>query len=69
MANDLNNRINSGTMLNTASAISCVTGILIFGMGVSGAVFLYYSTLGVNIANAMLPIMREKKAHSHFPGS
>jgi Cu2+-exporting ATPase len=62
MANDLNNRINSGTMLNTASSISCVTGVLIFGMGISGAVFLYYSTLGINIANAMVPIMREKTA-------
>ena len=60
MADDLNNRINSGTMINTASGISCVTGVLIFGMGISGAVFLYYSTLGVNIANAIVPIMREK---------
>ncbi len=60
MANDLNNRINSGTMINTASSITCVTGILIFGMGISGAVFLYYSTLGINIVNAMVPILREK---------
>jgi Cu2+-exporting ATPase len=62
MANDLNNRINSGTMLNTASGISCITGVLLFGMGISGAVFLYYSTLGINIVNAMVPIMREKTA-------
>jgi len=60
MANDLNNRMNTSTMLNTASGISCITGVLIFGMGISGAVFLYYSTLGVNIANAMIPIMRKK---------
>jgi len=60
MANDLNNRINSGTTINTASGISCVTGVLIFGMGISGAVFLYYGTLAINIANAMVPIMREK---------
>jgi heavy metal translocating P-type ATPase len=69
MANDLNKRIKSATMLNTASGISCITGVIIFGMGISGAIFLYYSTLGVNIANAMVPIMREKKAHSHFQGS
>jgi len=25
-------------------------------MGVSGAVFLYYSTLAINIANAMVPL-------------
>ena len=62
MANDLNNRINSGTIINTASSITCVTGILIFGMGISGAVFLYYSTLGINIVNAMVPIMREETA-------
>ncbi len=64
MANDLNNRINSGTIINTVSSITCVTGILIFGMGISGAVFLYYSTLGVNIANTMIPIMREKTSNN-----
>ncbi len=60
MANDLNSRINSGTTINMVSSISCVTDVLIFGMGISGAVFLYYSTLSINIANAMIPIMREK---------
>ena len=60
MAKDLNSRINNGATLNTASGISCVTGVVIFGMGISGAVFLYYGTLSLNIANAMIPLIREK---------
>ncbi len=62
IANDLNKRINTSATLNTASGISCVTGVFLFGMGVSGAIFLYYSTLSINLANAMLPLM--KKHHS-----
>ncbi|RKZ40277.1 MAG: hypothetical protein DRR16_11910 [Candidatus Parabeggiatoa sp. nov. 3] len=46
--------------LNTASGISCVTGVFIFGMGVSGTILLAYSTLAINIANAIVPFMSEK---------
>ena len=56
MAKDLNNRINTSTTLNMASGIICVTGVVIFGMGVNGAVFLYYSTLAINLANTKVPL-------------
>ncbi|OAD19688.1 ATPase, P-type, K/Mg/Cd/Cu/Zn/Na/Ca/Na/H-transporter [Candidatus Thiomargarita nelsonii] len=66
MANDLNNRINTSAILNTASGISCVTGVCIFGMGIGGAVFLYFSTLGINIANAMVPLMKKHSLPDGF---
>lgn len=59
MANDLNNRMKTSTTLSTVSGISCVTGVFIFGMGVSGAILLFYSTLAINIANAMVPLMKK----------
>ena len=60
MANDLNNKMKTSMILNTASGISCVTGVFIFGMGVSGAILLSYSTLAINIATAIVPLMSEK---------
>jgi Cu2+-exporting ATPase len=59
MANDLNHRMKTSTMLNTASGLGCIAGTLMFNMGVSGAIFLLYSTLTISIANAMLPLMKE----------
>jgi len=63
MANDLNKKMETSMRLNTASGISCVTGVFIFGMGVSGAILLSYSTLAINIANAIVPLMSEKMSN------
>jgi len=60
MSKELNQSLNRSMHLNTGSSIACVSGILFFGMGLSAAVLFYYSTLGLNVGNAMLPLLKEK---------
>ncbi len=57
MSKELHRRMNQSEFLNMASGVTCVSGILFFGMGLSGAILLYSSGLLVNISNAMLPLL------------
>lgn len=57
MSAELQKRMNNSERMNTASGIACVSGILLFGMGISGAIALYAGGLLVNISGAMLPLL------------
>ncbi len=58
ISKELQQRMNYSELMNTSSGVLCVGGILVFGMGVSGAIALYSMGLGVNIFNAMLPLLK-----------
>jgi len=57
MANELQQRMNQSEYLNNASGVACVLGIVVFGMGLGGAIALYASGLLVNISSAMIPLL------------
>ena len=58
---DLNQRMDRSEFMNTLFSITCVTGILILGMGINGAMLLYSGGVLVSTANAMLPLLKHRK--------
>lgn len=61
MSKELNSRIDNSMKLNNISSISCATSIIFLGMGYSGAVLFYYSSLGANIGYSMYPLIEKNK--------
>lgn len=57
MSGELHQRMNQSEVLNTVSGVACVSGVLVLGMGLSGAILLYSSGLLANIGNAMIPLL------------
>lgn len=62
MSEELYGRMNTSVMMNTVSSITCVSGILFLGMNIGGAVLLYYGSLGANLGNAMLPLLKNQQS-------
>ena len=58
LSRDLRQRMRYSEKLNTASGITCVSGVLLIGMGLSGAIFLYSIGLLANLSSAMLPLFK-----------
>ncbi len=58
MSQELHKRMDVSVGLNMVSGILCVSSVFIFGMGIGGAILLNQTTLGVNIANSMLPLLK-----------
>lgn len=64
ISGELHQHMNHSEWLNTASGIACVSGVLVLGMGLSGAILLYSGGLLANISNAMVPLlMHPEKAN------
>lgn len=61
LAEELHQRLNQSELLNNASGVTCVLGVLVLGMGVGGAILLYSGGLLVNISSAMLPLLTHPK--------
>ena len=61
MSTDLNQRMDRSEFMNTLFSITCVTGILILGMGINGAMLLYSGSVLISTANAMLPLLKHRK--------
>jgi len=59
-SDQLNSRIKNSIILNNISGLTCVIGVILFGMGVNGSLFLFYTMLGVNMINAQIPLLKEK---------
>ena len=57
LSRDLHRRLDYSERLNNTSGIACITGVLVAGMGLSGAIVLYCCGLLVNISSAMLPLL------------
>ncbi len=61
MAGRLERRLNVSETMNTASGIACVSGVLVFGMGIGTAIALYTGGLLLNTSGAMLPLLEKEK--------
>jgi Cu2+-exporting ATPase len=63
LARDLDHRMTYSEVLNNAAGISCVTGVLFFGLGIGGAMVIYSGGIAASITNAMIPlwIHRERR--------
>ncbi len=64
MSEALHRRMNRSEWMNNLSGIACISGVLIFGMGVSGAILIYSGGFAANIINAMLPLLPETSPKS-----
>ena len=62
LGRDLGRRMDWSERLNNLSGVACVGGVLILGMGVSGAIALYAAGLLTNLGNAMLPLAARPSA-------
>ena len=58
LSRDLHQRMDYSEKLNTISGVTCVSGILLLGMGLSGAILLYSFGLLANLSCAMLPLLK-----------
>jgi Cu2+-exporting ATPase len=61
ISNEFSQRMNRSELLNTGSGVACVSGVLLLGMGLGGAIVLYAGGIMVNIGNAMMPLLTHKK--------
>lgn len=61
ISRELNTRMTNSEIMNHLSGAACVSGVIILGMGLSGAILLYSGGLLVNITNAMIPVLKENK--------
>jgi Cu2+-exporting ATPase len=68
MARELDKRMSQSMFMNNASGVTCVSGVLLFGMGLSGAVLLYSGGLLGNISMAMLPLLQRGKDTKNIQG-
>lgn len=57
ISDDLHKRMNRSEMLNNLSGAACVSGVMVLGMGIGGAILLYSGGLLANIGHAMLPLL------------
>ncbi len=57
MSRELDQRMTLSEQLNMGSGVVCVSGVLLFGLGASGAMFLYAAGLLTNLGNALLPLL------------
>lgn len=58
IARELAERLDKSEILNNASGVACVSGVLLFGMGLSGAILLYSGGLLVSLSNALIPLVK-----------
>jgi Cu2+-exporting ATPase len=56
MSTELHQRMNGSEFINNAFGVACVSGVLLLGMGTSGAILLYSGGLLTNLSNSMLPL-------------
>ena len=63
MSAELQKGMNRSELMNTVSGLICVSGIVIFGMGISGAIAMYALGLTANISGAMLPLLEDPDKH------
>lgn len=61
LSKELHQHMNHSQWFNNMSGIACVSGVLLFGMGLSGAVLLYSGGLLANTSSAMLPLLKHVK--------
>lgn len=57
MARDLARRMDFSEHMNTAFGVACVSGVLVLGMGVGGAILLYCGGQIGSLLNAMSPLL------------
>lgn len=57
MSSELHRRMNGSEFINNAFGFACVSGVLLLGMGTSGAILLYSGGLLTNLSNSMLPLL------------
>lgn len=64
MSTELDQRVTFSEQLNMGSGAVCVSGVLLFGLGASGAIVLYSVGLLTNLGNALLPLLLHPKQHN-----
>lgn len=57
MSTELHQRMNNSEIINNVFGFACVSGVLLLGMGTSGAILLYSGGLLTNLSNSMLPLL------------
>ena len=68
LAQDLDRRIRRSVLLNNGFGISCVSGVLLLGLGLNGAIILYIGGVMTSICNAMLPVWTYQQPLSKYKG-
>jgi Cu2+-exporting ATPase len=68
MAGRLERRMNVSETMNTASGVACVSGVLVFGMGIGPAIALYTGGLLLNTSGALLPLLERTGPDRSNPG-
>ncbi len=58
---ELSRRMDHSETLNNVTGVTCVCGVLLFGMGLGGAIALYSGGLVVNLSNAMMPLLKRRE--------
>ena len=61
LSRELHQRMNYSEKMNIASGVTCISAVLLLGMGLSGAILLYSFGLLANLSNAMLPLLKYTK--------
>lgn len=59
---ELQGRMDNSEWMNNVSGFVCVSGILVGGMGITGAMALYAAGLLVNVSGAMVPLLKHPAA-------
>ncbi len=62
MSRDLHRRMNTSEVMNYGFGVACIAGVLVLGMGVSGAIVLYSGGLLTNLLNSMTPLFLQRRA-------
>jgi len=61
LAKDLDRRMYRSEVLNVASGVACVSGVLLLGMPLGGAIVLFSGGLLLNLSNAMMPLFMQRQ--------
>ena len=56
LGRELDQRMSYSEDLNNAAGVICVTAVLLFGVGIGGAMLIYSSGIAASITNAMIPL-------------
>lgn len=56
LGRELDQRMSYSEALNNAAGVICVTAVLLFGVGIGGAMLIYSSGIAASITNAMIPL-------------
>jgi heavy metal translocating P-type ATPase len=67
LAKDLDQRMSYSETLNNAAGVTCVSGVLLFGLGIGGAMVIYASGMVASITNAMIPLWPNRQRRSETP--